>query len=298
MKNHFRSHQLSVWLRLIPELHRAGMEDVYGRHNLFRNHYNANLYDGVVRPQPYMRNKIARDHVMNGTASEVILPITTMETIVTTCVNLQIGGGKTYMSPIGNVSDAITNLEAAAAYSTALSVTIVIGCSLLVLNILIFAVVYYQRDRTKVQLKDIQEQRNMRNYDATKHFPASASVVLDVERDTSKMVLTRSTSYSGKPLASFMNHVVEPKSSSIVTTAGKTTARINKNVTIVKCTDQNCTVKTPNGASSTYHMSLPRPPPPPKCKTPPERIQCKMYSHTLPKRTLRMPSAAISEMRV
>lgn len=35
-----------------------------------------------------------------------------------------------------------------AAYSTALSVTIAIGCSLLVLNVLIFAGVYYQRDKS------------------------------------------------------------------------------------------------------------------------------------------------------
>ena len=35
-------------------------------------------------------------------------------------------------------------------YSTALSVTIAIGCSLLILNILIFAAVYYQRDRNKL----------------------------------------------------------------------------------------------------------------------------------------------------
>lgn len=34
-----------------------------------------------------------------------------------------------------------------AAYSTALSVTIAIGCSLLILNVLIFAGVYYQRDK-------------------------------------------------------------------------------------------------------------------------------------------------------
>lgn len=36
-----------------------------------------------------------------------------------------------------------------AAYSTALSVTIAIGCSLLILNVLIFAGVYYQRDKTR-----------------------------------------------------------------------------------------------------------------------------------------------------
>ena len=50
MKNHFRAHQLSIWLRLIPELHRAGMEDVIGRHNLFKNHNNSDLYDGPVKP--------------------------------------------------------------------------------------------------------------------------------------------------------------------------------------------------------------------------------------------------------
>lgn len=37
-----------------------------------------------------------------------------------------------------------------AAYSTALSVTIAIGCSLLILNVLIFAGVYYQRDKTRM----------------------------------------------------------------------------------------------------------------------------------------------------
>lgn len=37
-----------------------------------------------------------------------------------------------------------------AAYSTALSVTIAIGCSLLILNVLIFAGVYYQRDKTRL----------------------------------------------------------------------------------------------------------------------------------------------------
>lgn len=55
MKNHFRAHQLSVWLRLIPELHRAGMEDVVARHNLFRNHNDHDLYDGIVRPDPLSR---------------------------------------------------------------------------------------------------------------------------------------------------------------------------------------------------------------------------------------------------
>ena len=55
MKNHFRAHQLSIWLRLIPELHKAGMEDVLARHNLFKNHDDMSLYDGHVKPDLFTR---------------------------------------------------------------------------------------------------------------------------------------------------------------------------------------------------------------------------------------------------
>lgn len=55
MKNHFRAHQLSIWLRLIPELHKAGMEDVLARHNLFKNHDDMSLYDGHVKPDLFAR---------------------------------------------------------------------------------------------------------------------------------------------------------------------------------------------------------------------------------------------------
>lgn len=55
MKNHFRAHQLSIWLRLIPELHRAGMEDVIAKHNLFKNHDDMELYDGPVKPDSLSR---------------------------------------------------------------------------------------------------------------------------------------------------------------------------------------------------------------------------------------------------
>ncbi|KAE9535978.1 hypothetical protein AGLY_007879 [Aphis glycines] len=81
MKNHFRAHQLSVWLRLIPELHRAGMEDVMLRHNLFRNHDDAELYEGVVRPDPLSRRAPQRATVnrftANGTVAEVVQSLTT-----------------------------------------------------------------------------------------------------------------------------------------------------------------------------------------------------------------------------
>ena len=48
-------------------------------------------------------------------------------------------------------------------YSTALSVTIAIGCSLLVLNVLIFAGVYYQRDKQRMEGKRRMENGIRRN---------------------------------------------------------------------------------------------------------------------------------------
>lgn len=65
MKNHFRAHQLSIWLRLIPELHRAGMEDVIARHNMFKNHDDAELYDGPVKP-----DLIARMTFLDGSGTQ------------------------------------------------------------------------------------------------------------------------------------------------------------------------------------------------------------------------------------
>ena len=47
------------------------------------------------------------------------------------------------LTTVQHSSDSFSN------YSTALSVTIAIGCSLLVLNVLIFTAVYYQRDRNR-----------------------------------------------------------------------------------------------------------------------------------------------------
>lgn len=58
MKHHFRSHQLSVWLRLVPELHRAGREDAHSRHphDRFQESQESELYLGPVRPFPRREN--------------------------------------------------------------------------------------------------------------------------------------------------------------------------------------------------------------------------------------------------
>ncbi|VVD05911.1 unnamed protein product, partial [Leptidea sinapis] len=188
LKNHYRAHQLSVWLRLVPELHRAGMDDVATRHNLFKNHNDQDLYEGIVRPDPLSRTMESDIRRNGSTYSETAL--TTVDSILATCVTIVPSGRDVSY----NNNDTIASLEAAgyAAYSTALSVTIAIGCSLLILNVLIFAGVYYQRDKSRSRGK--QQRFNEKHFETISgkhsHYhidpTIASSLVVDVERQNRK----------------------------------------------------------------------------------------------------------------
>ncbi|CAG9576275.1 unnamed protein product [Danaus chrysippus] len=194
LKNHFRAHQLSVWLRLIPELHRAGMEDVASRHNLFKNHNEPDLYEGVIRPDPLARS-IDNDQIRRNGSVYSDTALTTVDTILATCVTIMPSGRD--LQPFNTTDNTLANLEAAgyAAYSTALSVTIAIGCSLLILNVLIFAGVYYQRDKSRSRGK--QTRFNEKHFETISgkhsHYHIdpnlAPSLVVDIERQNRKKMI-------------------------------------------------------------------------------------------------------------
>ncbi|GBP26815.1 Neuroligin-1 [Eumeta japonica] len=211
MKNHYRAHQLSVWLRLIPEIHRAGMKDVVAKHNLFRNHNDPDLYDGLVRPDPLTRAnyfdptlEIYRKPIYNVTLDS---PSTTMDTYVTTCISVMSarpGSAVTHVKQQNvTATQDVSNMEVAGytAYSTALSVTIAIGCSLLILNVLIFAGVYYQRDKTRLQVKALQQQQKRNHNTSTfdnvpsKHphyfigHSQSSSTIVDIDHQDKNAII-------------------------------------------------------------------------------------------------------------
>ncbi|XP_013163300.1 PREDICTED: neuroligin-4, X-linked-like [Papilio xuthus] len=207
MKNHYRAHQLSVWLRLIPEIHRAGMKDVVAKHNLFRNHNDPEMYDGLVRADPLTRpNYYDPTMELYRKPYNVTLdvPSTTMDTYVTTCISVMSArpGSAVTQNQAPNSSQDASNLEVAGytAYSTALSVTIAIGCSLLILNVLIFAGVYYQRDKTRLQVKALQQQQK-RNHNSTfdsvssKHphyfvgHSQSSSTIVDIDHQDKNAII-------------------------------------------------------------------------------------------------------------
>lgn len=97
----------------------------------------------------------------------------------------------------GNSSDP-SGFEGYTAYSTALSVTIAIGCSLLILNVLIFAGVYYQRDKTRLEVKSLQKQYQQRgghqqSFDSIKHAHYHlGQTVVDVENHDTGALMEKS----------------------------------------------------------------------------------------------------------
>ncbi|XP_049887755.1 neuroligin-4, Y-linked isoform X2 [Pectinophora gossypiella] len=159
LKNHYRAHRLSFWLNLVPDLHRPGGEDVPPSHHQLEN-------EEVSPPQPTLKTfsppiKKTTDLVLTDTALATKVPVLGVLNI-TSPLNFNIVGINTAtQSTVGgsdiHKSDATTATppeDGFAAYSTALSVTIAIGCSLLILNVLIFAGVYYQRDKTRMNGPD------------------------------------------------------------------------------------------------------------------------------------------------
>ena len=156
MRDHYHSHRLSFWLNLIPRLHNPGEEQVYLRHHLLTDHEDLSTYDGNVRqiafkflaPLPTVSQNI----VMSATTELVhhVSTIITTEVVEMTTTSISDINNPTAF-PAKNVNNTTTTsvIVQNENYSTALSVTIGIGCSLLILNMLIFAGVYYQLDKNR-----------------------------------------------------------------------------------------------------------------------------------------------------
>ncbi|XP_068081136.1 neuroligin-1-like [Anabrus simplex] len=164
MRNHYRGHKMSLWLNLIPQLHRPGEDDLSMRHHHFQEE-GAQYYEGLVRQQTLMRPNVGQYPLSTTSTTPVpststrMMPTTKRDHVTTTteCPPNATGGNP--VTGIGNLRPASSNnnnnnnlLRKLASshyqsYTTALTVTIAVGCFLLLLNILIFAGIYHQRDR-------------------------------------------------------------------------------------------------------------------------------------------------------
>ncbi|XP_046401689.1 uncharacterized protein LOC124167724 [Ischnura elegans] len=165
-KGHYRGHKMSLWLNLIPQLHRPGGDDVSMRHHHFPEE-GAAYYDGIVRPQTMQRPVMVSQVVPHtppsppapqppspqypnqdagpADAAPVLEPGTTEcpQNASESAVVLGPAG-----SPVSDGGETLIRRLASShyqSYTAALAVTIGVGCLLLVLNVLIFAGIYRQR---------------------------------------------------------------------------------------------------------------------------------------------------------
>uniref|UniRef100_A0A1B0GDA2 Carboxylesterase type B domain-containing protein n=1 Tax=Glossina morsitans morsitans TaxID=37546 RepID=A0A1B0GDA2_GLOMM len=211
IQSHYRGHKLSMWLNLIPQLHRhTNINDLSMRHHQFQDDINnMNLYEGIVRPQLQVKPADDDDDtLLISTTKSTLSPKTIKEVNNTQKTLTGSTGGVEYYSqkkcgidgalfvaemttqlPNDNRSSVVETKEKDLAtastglignlevlrrlsskqfqsYTTALIATVAVGCFLLVLNILIFAGIYHQREKrardakTKEELQDKDTSKN------------------------------------------------------------------------------------------------------------------------------------------
>ena len=164
MKDHYRPQKMALWMNLIPDLQSAAIANRRGHASSKQQQPPAvsgppdeslldyRLYNELLPFVPKLKNldESALNHGSTPASSEVLdlhgRGNTTPheQAKVMTASDTSRRGNTSYIVQQNNA-----DLEGLSSYSTALSVTIAIGCSLLVLNVLIFTAVYYQRDRNR-----------------------------------------------------------------------------------------------------------------------------------------------------
>ncbi|XP_070498359.1 uncharacterized protein Nlg2 [Chironomus tepperi] len=170
IKNHYRGHKLSMWLSLIPQIHSPGdSPDLSMRHHHFIEE-NPQFYDGKVRLQRLERPTVIKisaplttvtpKHKTEKTPSP-LMPSLTTECPSNTTIVPTLAATRPHQNQDNNSNNSLfrrlTSNSQYQSYATALTVTIAVGCFLLLLNVFIFAAIYYQREKRATYTKKKEE---------------------------------------------------------------------------------------------------------------------------------------------
>ncbi|XP_023233121.1 neuroligin-4, Y-linked-like [Centruroides sculpturatus] len=149
VRDHYHAHRLSFWNHLFPKLDRLGKTDYH--HQTGDDH---DVYDVMSRkffpatsPSTVSMTTIWSKYPMN---TEIISATSQDDRS-----DILTRGSDSLTNKTSHVdyAESVVVYSENSSYSTALSVTIAVGCSLLILNVLIFAGVFYQRDKTRMDTK-------------------------------------------------------------------------------------------------------------------------------------------------
>ncbi|XP_038109735.1 neuroligin-1 isoform X2 [Culex quinquefasciatus] len=156
-RSHYRGHKLSMWLSLIPQLHSPD-DSAYlpMRHHHFTE-VKPEYYDGKVRDAVSMLPKLitiakttTKPHKTESNA------VSFVQTVPTECPpNMTVMPPVAATHPQRNQMNPSTQKDSAIqsdnsqldTNSTALKITVCVGCFLLLLNVFIFSAIYYQREK-------------------------------------------------------------------------------------------------------------------------------------------------------
>ncbi|XP_039278642.1 neuroligin-1, partial [Nilaparvata lugens] len=171
VRNHYRGHKMSLWLNLIPQLHQPGIAELSMRHHHFQEE-GAQYYDGSVRPQSLQRPSLPTAATLTtstetptttgaaSTPAAAAAPTSTTECPPNATAPLAPAADTVRPANSHNLLRKLANSHYQS-YTTALTVTIAVGCFLLLLNILIFAGIYHQRDRAAAHSKHKKKKDEM-----------------------------------------------------------------------------------------------------------------------------------------
>ncbi|CAG2169935.1 unnamed protein product [Oppiella nova] len=182
-RDHYHAHRLSYWLNLLPQLHTPGPSNAE-EHHLLEAHDDPLSYDGVVRSSSLTAPTPLTHYFTTHSSADIIEATVGSTTVNSTHNSSHLWATPTSTSAVladkthqqsaldsgakanANPSNAsVSMIVQQSTYSTALSVTIAIGCSLLILNVLVFAGVFYQRDKNRLEAKLIRKNYQVQKMD-------------------------------------------------------------------------------------------------------------------------------------
>ena len=230
-RHHYRANEMAFWLELLPKIHQS--DNLPPEYHLLDNYNNKSTFEAEGT------RELNLDEMLPTTTTSTTQPPTTVTTTIATTTTSTTqrtttqsttttrpppsppSRQQTERPPDGSrwqtTRDEIhTTTKPYAAGITArdgtlsLSVTIAVGCSLLFLNILIFAGVYYQKDRLRIELKQRQQEliEKQKERDAVESETNYRSSGADTATDTNSSSMVTPT--MGPCLVRQQHHLQSP----------------------------------------------------------------------------------------
>ncbi|KAK3849329.1 hypothetical protein Pcinc_043915 [Petrolisthes cinctipes] len=156
-RDHYRAGRVALWSWLVPRMEEVGAR--YGPESPFhklQDHDQPETYSGPTRPSNISSNLLPPPTTPAPTTEPTTTPSASHNNNFQQPPTLLILGNRSKEAGLPedmlrdqNYRQQQHHQHLDFPYTTALSLTVAIGCSLLVLNLLVFAAVYYRRDSSR-----------------------------------------------------------------------------------------------------------------------------------------------------